>query len=178
MFKTFVFVLAISACFQPTLAGGCLDPQGSPCACAGVPSDGHFFLTSFGGTSCACGECGKYGMFFSASKQRFGCGAHLNVCKDWAVDQDRAKSPFATCLKLTVVDYGPSCFVDNDAGGSVLDASTAVCKYITGGTSCGWSDHFKIQVTRAAAPEIDGIPLGPFNMTWAQYDELVKVELM
>ncbi len=93
------------------------------------------------------------------------------------------------------VDYGPSCFVENDAGGPVLDASPAVCQSLTGGTSCGWSDHFTISVSRARKPEDDGRPLGPFNVTagkfvchtelrsacWltcitsAEFDEIVRV---
>lgn len=66
---------------------------------------------------------------------------------------------------MVVIDYGPSCFVENDAGGPVLDASPAVCQKLTGGSSCGWSDHFAITVTRALSPEEDGIPTGPLNVT-------------
>jgi hypothetical protein len=71
----------------------------------------------------------------------------------------------STCVKVAVTDYGPSCFVENDAGGPVLDASPYVCRALTGGGSCGWSDHFAITVTHALAPEVDGVPCGPFEVT-------------
>jgi hypothetical protein len=76
------------------------------------------------------------------------------------------------CVKVVVVDYGPSCFVENDAGGPVLDASPSVCQAISGHSSCGWSDHIQIHVTAVGAPEEDGIPYGPYNMTWAEYSRI------
>ncbi|MCL4419283.1 hypothetical protein M1146_04240 [Patescibacteria group bacterium] len=76
-----------------------------------------------------------------------------------------------------MTDYGPSCFVERDAGGPVLDASPAVCHALTGtlliflhhlflllfqgGSSCGWSDHFSVTVTVA----LDDRPFGPFKVT-------------
>lgn len=139
--------------------GGCLQPSGSPCACAGKPADGNYFLTSFDGSTCSCGACHQYGDFFSADRQRFGCGASLNVCLG------------GTCVKLRVTDYGPSCFVENDAGGPVLDASPSVCKSLTGHDSCGWSDHFSVHVSYA--DEHDGRPYGPFNVTETEFLALV-----
>ena len=160
-----LIVAVVAAAF--VAADGCLGPSGNPCACTGIPKNGNYYLTDFDGSSCACGPCHKYGEWFAADKQRFGCGAHLSVCKGWGEPQETV-----TCVKVTVVDYGPSCFVEDDAGGPVLDASPSVCRAITGGGSCGWSDHFKIHVTRTSAPEADGIPLGPYNMTWSDFQSL------
>jgi hypothetical protein len=56
----------------------------------------------------------SHGNYFSADRSRFGCGAYLNVCRS------------GRCVKVAVTDYGPSCFVENDAGGPVLDASPGV----------------------------------------------------
>jgi len=129
---------------------GCLGPGGNPCACSGIPGNHQYFLTSFDGTSCSCGACHAHGDYFSADRQRFGCGAALNVCRG------------SKCAKVAVVDYGPSCFVEDDAGGPVLDASPAVCQALTGGTSCGWSDHFSVTVT--VVGEEDTRPFGPFTL--------------
>ena len=115
--------------------GGCLSPGGSPCACSGIPSDNTYFLTSFDGSSCSCGPCHAHGDYFAADRQRFGCGATLNICRG------------TNCVQATVVDYGPSCYVEDEAGGPVIDASPAVCQALTGGSSCGWSDHFSITAT-------------------------------
>lgn len=84
----------------------------------------------------------------------FGCGSLTHAC---------------------LADYGPSCFVERDAGGPVLDASPAVCQALTGGSSCGYSDHFSISVSRARAPELDGRPMGPFTVTPAEFDAIVRV---
>ena len=35
-------------------------------------------------------------------------------------------------------------------------------------SGCGWSDRIVVTVIKAAAPEVDGVPLGPFNVTDAQ----------
>ena len=80
---------------------------------------------------------------------RFGCGAALNICRG------------STCVKVAVVDYGPSCFVEDDAGGPVIDASPAVCQALTGGSSCGWSDHFSVT---ASVVGDDARPFGPFTL--------------
>ena len=36
------------------------------------------------------------------------------------------------CVKTAVMDYGPSCFVENDAGKSVVDASPVICQALSG----------------------------------------------
>ncbi len=169
MMRSFLTTLAAAVALAAVVTEACLGPAGNPCACTGIPSNNNYYLTDFNGQSCACGPCYKYGEWFAADKQRFGCGATLSVCKGWGEEKPRDT---VQCVKVTVVDYGPSCFVENDAGGPVLDASPAVCRAITGGGSCGWSDHFQIHVTRTAAPEEDGIPLGPYNMSWADFKKI------
>ena len=67
------------------------------------------------------GACHSHGEYFSADRQRYGCGNYINICRN------------GRCIKAYVVDYGPSCFVENDAGGPVLDASPAICSGLTGG---------------------------------------------
>lgn len=129
----------------------------------GIPSNGHYFLTDFDGTSCACGQCHSHGEYFNADRQRYGCGAYLNICRS------------GKCVKSYTVDYGPSCYVEDDAGGPVLDASPAICSLLTGHSSCGWSDHFDVTVARAAAPEVDGRAVGPFNVTDSELLELIRI---
>jgi len=79
------------------------------------------------------GNCNDW---YAADYMRFGCGHVIT----------------ATCsngqkANLKIEDGGPGCSVENNAGGQVIDASYSMCKLCTGGTSCGWSDHFKITVT-------------------------------
>lgn len=58
----------------------------------------------------------------------------------------------------------------------MLDASPAVCRTLTGGSSCGWSDHFSTTVSRAHLPEFDGRPYGqPFNVTNDELASLIEV---
>jgi len=139
--------------------GGCLQPCGTPCACCGKPSNNLYYLTSFDGTSCSCGSCHQYGNFFAADRQRFSCGATLHVCRG------------TKCVTVRVTDYGPSCFVETNAGGPVLDASPAVCQSLFGSSSCGWSDHYSVSVVVA----VDGSPLGPFSVTPDEYEKLVRI---
>mmetsp|Transcript_9926 Transcript_9926/g.26244 ORF Transcript_9926/g.26244 Transcript_9926/m.26244 type:complete len:239 (-) Transcript_9926:97-813(-) len=140
------------------LGAGCIGPAGSPCACTGLSPNNKYYLTRFDGKSCSCGPCHAYGEYFTADRQRFGCGTGLYVCKGTA------------CVKTRVVDYGPACPVEDLAGGPVLDASPAVCLALTGGRSCGWSDRFEVSVATAA--DEDGRPYGPFNAT---EEELARV---
>jgi hypothetical protein len=60
------------------------------------------------------------------------------------------------CVVAAVVDFGPGCSVDDDAGGPVVDASPNVCLHLFGTSSCGWSDHFSVVVS----VETTGLPLG------------------
>lgn len=140
------------------LADGCLEPAGRPCACTGHPSNHSYYLTDFDGKSCSCGPCHAYSKYFTAGRQRFGCGASLYVCSG------------RVCVKTRVADYGPACGVEDHAGGPVLSASPAVCLALTGSHSCPWSNRFKVSVATAA--EEDGRPYGPFS---ASQEDLVRM---
>jgi len=101
--------------------------------------------------------------FFAADRQRFGCGTALNVCRG------------SKCVHVRVTDYGPSCFVERDAGGPVLDASPSVCESLTGHTSCGWSDHFAVSVHVG----LEGSrPVGPFTVSADEFAEIVRIGMM
>lgn len=63
--------------------------------------------------------------------------------------------------------------MENDAGGPVLDASPEICRELTGGSSCGWSDHLSVHVAQALAPEVDGVPLGPFTVNETEFANIV-----
>jgi hypothetical protein len=48
---------------------------------------------------------------------------------------------------------GPACFVENDAGRPVIDASYSACGFFTGsspGDHCGWSDKISIKCSKTA----------------------------
>jgi hypothetical protein len=48
------------------------------------------------------------------------------------------KAVYGCCMWLSVTTPGPSCYVEDDAGGPVLDASPAICSLLTGHSSCGF----------------------------------------
>jgi hypothetical protein len=73
-----------------------------------------------------------------------------------------------------VIDAGPANWVEEKAGGPIIDASPDVCSHITGGSSCGWSDHFRI--TAHTTGEDDGREHGPFNPTTEEYIAIVGKE--
>jgi len=105
--------------------------------CTNPSQTGQYYLTSFCDSSVSCGDppasCNDY---YSADYMRFGCGAVITV-----------KCSNGQSANLKVIDGGPSCAVEGDAGGQVIDASYSMCKLCTGSTSCGWSDHVKVTVT-------------------------------
>ena len=90
-------------------------------------------------------------------------------------------------MNLKVIDGGPSCAVESSAGGPVVDASYSACKFFTGSTSCGWSDHISVVCKKSTATIHDTndpmsdiydelnptatIPLGPCS-----YDEVYAAE--
>jgi hypothetical protein len=119
--------------------GGCLNPCGSPCACCGKSPNGHYFLTSFDGMLPAAARVTpRLVVFVWCLSQVWrlllsGSSAlglwHCALCVSMYVTRYSTYSVLAgKCVKLRVTDYGPSCFVENDAGGPVLDASPAVCR--------------------------------------------------
>lgn len=88
-----------------------------------------YYLTSFCDQQTACGpSCGNCMSYYAADAQRFGCGGVLSCTRN------------GHNANLKVIDSGPACWVENDAGMPIIDASTSACKLFSGQTSCGWSD--------------------------------------
>lgn len=119
-------------------------------ASSSIPGDGVYYLTTFGGPSepqpLSCGGASQSGnWWYAASKQRFGCGAHLRVEAN------------GKCVVVQVADYGPDQCVENAAGKPILDASPLVGKALFGSADLGWSDRARIHVTQVAG----ATPLGP-----------------
>ncbi|MFO0611220.1 MAG: D-alanyl-D-alanine carboxypeptidase family protein [Polyangiaceae bacterium] len=91
-------------------------------------------------------ECERHINWYVADQDRFGCGAHLRV-----TNPANGKSAI-----VEVIDGGPACWVENDAGNGIVDLSTRVAMHLFG-SEVGWSDKAKIHVV-----EVDrSIPLGP-----------------
>ncbi len=114
-----------------------------------IPSDGVYYLTTFGGPSepqpLACGGASQSGSwYYAASKQRFGCGAHLRVEAN------------GKCVVVQAADYGPDQCVETAAGKPILDASPLVGKALFGSADLGWSDRARVHVTQVSS----ATPLG------------------
>ena len=93
----------------------------------------------------SCGQsCQNGSWFYAASRQRYGCGAHLRVEGN------------GRCVVVEADDYGPDVCVENAAGAPILDASPLVAQALFDVGSAGWSDHLVVHVT-----PVDGAtPLG------------------
>jgi hypothetical protein len=120
-------------------------------ASSSVPSSGQFYLTTFGGPGegqkMSCGQSTKNGTwYYAASRQRFGCGAHVQV-----------QAANGKCVVVETDDYGPDVCVENRAGRPIIDASPLVSKYLFGASGAGWSDRLAITVTKVSS----STPLGP-----------------
>lgn len=121
-------------------------------ASSSIPSDGNYNLTTFGGPSepqpLSCGGASQSGSwYYAASKQRYGCGAHLKVEAN------------GKCVVVQAADYGPDQCVETAAGKPILDASPLVGKALFGSADLGWSDRAKIHVTQVSS----ATPLGVCN---------------
>jgi hypothetical protein len=116
-----------------------------------IPSSGDYYLTSFGGgsdtQSMSCGGTADGTWYYAASKQRFGCGARIQIEAN------------GKCVVAETEDYGPDVCVENAAGRPIIDASPLVSEHLFGSSSAGWSDRFPIHVTQVDA----STPLGPCN---------------
>jgi hypothetical protein len=122
-------------------------------ASSSIPADGKYYLTSFGGGSdtqpMSCGGTANGTGWYAASRQRFGCGAHVQITAN------------GKCVVVAAQDYGPDVCVENAAGRPIIDASPAVSKALFGTSSAGWSDHLAI-----VAEEVPtSTPLGPCSAT-------------
>lgn len=121
------------------------------CMYSNIPSDNKYYLTDFCDKETACGpSCGDCNWYYAADKQRFGCGSTINCCAG------------SKCVNLKVIDAGPSCSVEDNAGRPVIDASPLTCRTLSGMSGCGWSDHVSITCKRVASAEENvRLPLGP-----------------
>ena len=134
-----LLALALGALAQNQTDYTCTCKSG---CCTNIPSDGNYYLTSFCDKTTACGQsCGNCQGWYATSAMRFGCNRQLKCCRG------------SDCVTLKVIDSGPACWVENNAGRAIIDASYSTCKHFTGSNSCGWSDRISINcklVTTAA----------------------------
>lgn len=118
-----------------------------------VPASNAYYLTSFGGGSdtqpMSCGGTANGTGWYAADRQRFGCGAHIQITAN------------GKCVVVAAMDYGPDTCVENAAGRPIIDASPAVSKYLFGETSAGWSD--RLPITAVEVPT--STPLGHCQTT-------------
>ena len=117
-------------------------------ASTSIPADGKYYITTFGGPgdhqSMSCGGYANGTGWYAASRQRYGCGAHLQVTAN------------GKCVVVEAQDYGPDVCVENAAGKPILDVSPAVSKYLFDENGAGYSDHLQIVVEEVAS----STPLG------------------
>jgi hypothetical protein len=139
-------------------AGASIQPDPLLSGCAGhasssIPSDGRYVLTSFGGgaddQAMSCGGQADGTWYYAASRQRYGCGARLQVVGN------------GKCVVVEADDYGPDVCVENAAHMPILDASPKVAEYLFGDTEVGWSDGVVVTVAEVAS----STPLGPCGDT-------------
>ena len=119
-----------------------------------IPSDGHYDLTSFGGPgdeqAMSCGGRADGKSWYAASRQRYGCGAKLQVT-----------ASNGNCVVVKAQDYGPDVCVENAAHSPILDMSPRASKALYGISSAGWSDHITVTVV-----EVDSsTPVGTCTTT-------------
>ncbi len=116
--------------------------------CCNVPANDMYYLTSFdGGESMACGGYADGVSYYSTSWVRWGCGGKLQI----------TNPENGACVVVEVKDAGPADWVEEYAGGPIVDASTQVCRDLFNSSSCGWSDQRVIEAI--AVP--DSTPTGP-----------------
>jgi hypothetical protein len=122
-------------------------------ASTSVPANGKYTITTFGGPGdhqvMSCGGYADGTGWYAASRQRYGCGAHLQVTAN------------GKCAVVEAQDYGPDVCVENAAGMPILDVSPKVSRLLFNEAGAGWSDHMVINVTEVSA----STPLGPCSTT-------------
>jgi len=118
-------------------------------ASSSIPADGMYVITTFGGPGdhqpMSCGGTANGTGWYAASRQRYGCGAHVKV---------RANG---TCVVLATNDYGPDVCVETAAHMPIIDVSPAASKALFGVSGAGWSDHMVVTVEETST----ATPLGP-----------------
>lgn len=118
-------------------------------ASTSIPANGKYVITTFGGPgdhqSMSCGGYADGTGWYAASRQRYGCGARLQVTAN------------GKCAVVEAQDYGPDVCVENAAGMPILDVSPKVSRLLFDEAGAGWSDHLVITVEEVSA----STPLGP-----------------
>ena len=118
-------------------------------ASSSIPASGKYVITTFGGPgdhqSMSCGGFADGTGWYAASRQRYGCGAKLQVTAN------------GKCVVVEAQDYGPDVCVENAAGMPILDVSPKVSKALFNISGAGWSDHETVTVAEVGA----GTALGP-----------------
>lgn len=122
-------------------------------ASTSIPANGKYTITTFGGPgdhqAMSCGGYADGTGWYAASRQRYGCGAHLQVTAN------------GKCAVVEAQDYGPDVCVENAAGMPILDVSPKVSRLLFNEAGAGWSDHMVITVEEVSA----STPLGPCAAT-------------
>lgn len=117
-------------------------------ASTSVPGDDRYVLTTFGGPgdhqAMSCGGYADGTTWYAASRQRYGCGAKLQIEAN------------GNCVVAEALDYGPDVCVENAAGRAIIDASPLVGRALFGESGVGYSDQYIVTVTEVAA----STPLG------------------
>lgn len=118
-------------------------------ASTSIPGDDRYVMTTFGGGSdtqrMSCGGTADGTWFYAASRQRYGCGARVQITGN------------GKCVVAETDDYGPDVCVENAAGMPIIDASPAVSRALFGTSGLGYSDHVVVTVTDVPSDT----PLGP-----------------
>lgn len=122
-------------------------------ASSSVPADGRYTMTTFGGgaddQAMSCGGYADGTGWYAASRQRYGCGSHLQVEAN------------GKCVVLEAQDYGPDVCVEAAAHMPILDMSPRASKALYNVSGAGWSDHLVVNVTEVSS----STPLGPCQAT-------------
>ena len=118
-------------------------------ASSSIPADHTYVMTTFGGPgdhqSMSCGGYADGTGWYAASRQRYGCGAKLQIEAN------------GKCVVVSALDYGPDVCVETAAHKAVMDLSPRASKALYGVSGAGWSDHLLVTVTEVAS----GTALGP-----------------
>jgi hypothetical protein len=130
------------------VVGGYPCPTTGQIAGSDIPSDGMYYLTTFGGGSdtqgMACGGTADGTWYYLADRDRFGCGAKVQI----------TNLANGNSVVAQVADIGPNVCVEQAAGLPVIDASPMVSQHLFGNSSSGWEDHRSVlaQVVDPSTP--------------------------
>ena len=114
-----------------------------------IPANGQYVMTTFGGggdtQNMSCGGKADGVGWYAASRQRYGCGAKLQVEAN------------GNCVVVSALDYGPDVCVEAAAHSPILDMSPAASKALYDVPGAGWSDHLIVTVTQVDAATPTGV---------------------